>query len=106
MLVIAENLNIRNAVYIGAVHKKNWKAIEGMAEELAGRGSDVINVQVSSDGTGDEDTLPCVTEAVQHASGLPLCLEILGTRVRSERPFQFAKNLPSSTTFLGMKKSN
>jgi 5-methyltetrahydrofolate--homocysteine methyltransferase len=75
MLVIADNLTTRNADYMAAVKKKGKKAIESMAKELASLGADMINIQVSTDGSGDEDLLPFVTEAVQRGSGLPLCLD-------------------------------
>ena len=75
MLVIAENLNMRNAAYREAVKKRDRKAIETMARELAAKGADVINVQCSVDGIGDEEALPLVTEAVQQGGGLPLCLD-------------------------------
>ena len=75
MLVIADNLNVRNAPYMEAVKKKDKKAIEAMAKELALLGADVINVQVSLDGAGDEDSLPLAAEAVQTGSALPLCLD-------------------------------
>jgi cobalamin-dependent methionine synthase I len=75
MLVIADNLNARNAAYMEAVKKKDKKAIEALARDLASRGADMINIQVSSDGMGDEDVFPLVTEAVQQGSGLPLCLD-------------------------------
>ncbi len=80
MLVIAENLNARNAAYMEAVKKRDRKAIETMAKELAGKGADVINIQCSLDGIGDEDTLPLVTEAVQKAGDLPLCLDSRNTK--------------------------
>jgi len=75
MLVIADNLNTRNADFMAAVKKKDKKALEAMAKELAARGAELINVQVSTDGSGDEDVLPLVAEAVQQGSGLPLCLD-------------------------------
>ena len=75
MLVIAENLNTRNAAYMEAVKKRDRKAIEAMAEELATKGADVINVQCTLDGIGDEEALPLATEVVQQASNLPLCLD-------------------------------
>ncbi|OGW35668.1 MAG: hypothetical protein A2010_06625 [Nitrospirae bacterium GWD2_57_9] len=75
MLVIADNLSIRNAVYREAVKKKDKKAIADMAKELASHGADMINVQVSSDGVGDEEFLPLAVEAVQNAVDLPLCLD-------------------------------
>jgi cobalamin-dependent methionine synthase I len=75
MLVIADNLNVRNAAYMEAVRKKDKKAIADMARDLASHGADMINVQTSTDGAGDEDLLPMATEAVQSAVDLPLCLD-------------------------------
>src|SRR3990172_4153336 len=75
MLVIAENLNARNAAYMEAVKKRDRKAIEAMAKELATKGANVINVQCSVDSIGDEDPRPRAAEVVQQASNLPLCLD-------------------------------
>ncbi len=75
MLVIADNLSIRNRAYMDAVKKKDKKAIEALAKELASKGAELINVQVSLDGVGDEDALPMAVEAVQQDVDLPLCLD-------------------------------
>src|SRR5208337_5077143 len=75
MLVIADNLNTRNKAYMQAVRSLDRSAIESMAKDFARRGADFINVMCSYDGIGDEKTLPFVAEAVQKASGLPLCLD-------------------------------
>jgi len=75
MFVIADNLNVRNKSYMEAVKKKDRKAIEAMAKELASKGADMINVQASQDGSGDEDALPMAAEAAQKGGGLPLCLD-------------------------------
>lgn len=75
MLVIADNLSVRNAAYMAAVKKKDKKSIEAMAKELAASGAEMINVQVSTDGAGDEDLLPFAAEAVQAGGNLPLCLD-------------------------------
>ena len=75
MLIIADNLNVRNAEYMAAVKKKDRKTVESMAKDLAAAGADLINVQVSTDGAGDEEFLPAVAEAVQHGGGIPLCLD-------------------------------
>jgi cobalamin-dependent methionine synthase I len=58
-----------------ALKKKDKKAIEAMAKQLAAQGADMINLQVSLDGVGDESALPMATEAVQQGSDLPLCLD-------------------------------
>jgi 5-methyltetrahydrofolate corrinoid/iron sulfur protein methyltransferase len=75
MLVMADNLSVRNKAYMEAVKKKDKKGIGAMAKELAAKGAELINVQVSLDGIGDEDALPMATEAVQQATDLPLCLD-------------------------------
>ncbi len=75
MLVIADNLSVRNAAYMEAVKKKDRKAIEAMAKELASLGAEMINIQVSRDGVGDEDVLPMAVEAVQNGAQLPICLD-------------------------------
>ena len=75
MLVIADNLNTRNAPYVEALSKKDKKSLEAMAKELQERGADVINIQCSLDGAGDEAMLPLAAEIVQQASGLPLSLD-------------------------------
>jgi cobalamin-dependent methionine synthase I len=75
MLVMADNLSVRNKAYMDAVKKKDKKTIGAMAKELAAKGAELINIQVSLDGIGDEDALPMATEAVQQAVDLPLCLD-------------------------------
>ncbi len=75
MLVIADNLNVRNVAYMEAVKKKDMKAVAAIARELATLGAEIINVQVSQDGVGDEDALPLIAEAVQNGAELPLCLD-------------------------------
>src|SRR5512135_833860 len=75
MLVMADNLSVRNKAYMDAVKKKDKKEIGALAKELAAKGAELINVQVSLDGIGDEDALPMATEAVQQATDLPLCLD-------------------------------
>jgi 5-methyltetrahydrofolate--homocysteine methyltransferase len=79
MLIIAENLNIRNKAYIEAVKSRDKKTIALLSKTLAEKGADILNVQCSVDGSGDEDTLPLVSEIVQKATGLPLCLDSRNT---------------------------
>jgi cobalamin-dependent methionine synthase I len=75
MLVIADNLNTRNKDYAAALKKKDMKAIAALAKELAAKKPDMMNVQCSNDGIGDEDILPAVAMTVEEATGLPLCLD-------------------------------
>jgi cobalamin-dependent methionine synthase I len=79
MLVIADNLNTRNKAYMRAVRNLDMKTIGSLAKDLAERGADYINVQVSTDSVGDEKRLPSVAQIVQDASGLPLCLDSRNT---------------------------
>lgn len=75
MIVIAENLNTRNKTYIEALKKKDKKAISRMAKELSDAGAAVINIQCSLDGSGDEDALPMVVDAVCEATEAGVCLD-------------------------------
>lgn len=75
MIVIAENLNIRNRPYMEALRKKDRNAIAEMARVLRDAGADMINIQCSSDGSGDEENLPFVSGVVLEATGLMVCLD-------------------------------
>lgn len=75
MLVIAENLNTRNKAYMQAVRNLDKNAIASIVKDISVPGAEMINVQCSTDGSGDEKTLPVIAEIVQEASGLPLCLD-------------------------------
>jgi cobalamin-dependent methionine synthase I len=79
MLVIAENLNTRNKAYMEAVKNRDKKTIELMAKELADKGADLINIQCSSDGIGDEEILPMMAEIIQGVTELPLCIDSRNT---------------------------
>lgn len=79
MLVIAENLNTRNKPYMQAVKNNDRKTIESMAKDVAAKGADMINIQCSTDGIGDEKILPSVAGIVQEAAGAPLCLDSRNT---------------------------
>lgn len=93
MLVIADNLNIRNASYREALRKKDKNAVAAMARELAGKGADMITVQVSADGIGDEEILPLITEAVQNAVDVPLTLDSRNVKALS-KAVSFCKEPP------------
>lgn len=75
MIVIAENLNTRNRHYTEALKNKDKKTISQMARELADAGAEIINIQCSLDGVGDEDTLPLVVEAVSVATEAGISLD-------------------------------
>ncbi|HTG01976.1 MAG TPA: dihydropteroate synthase [Nitrospirota bacterium] len=84
MLIIADNLNTRNKEYQAALKNKDRKAVEAMAKELAAAGADLINVQVSTDGTDDEDALPFAVEAVQRGGGIPMSLDSRNVKALSK----------------------
>ncbi len=75
MLIIAENLNVRNKSYFEALRKHDAKSIETIAETLSEKGADLINIQCSTDGIGDEELMPKVADLVQKKTNLPLCLD-------------------------------
>lgn len=58
MLVIADNLNVRNKAYREAVKKKDRKAIEAMAKELAAKGADIGGLDLERDNRPAEER-PC-----------------------------------------------
>lgn len=80
MLIIADNLNVRNAAWREALQKKDRKAIEKMSKELASAGAEVINIQCSLDGSADEECLPMAAEAVLSGGGLPVSLDSRNVR--------------------------
>jgi cobalamin-dependent methionine synthase I len=69
MIAIADNLNTRNKVFMDAVTKRDRKTVAELAEKLKESGADMINIQCSLDGSGDEQTLPWVTELLCEISG-------------------------------------
>lgn len=75
MLIIAENLNLRNKTYVEALKKLDTKTIETMASALAKNGADFISIQCSVDGVGDEKLLPLVSDIIQKKTNLPLCID-------------------------------
>lgn len=62
MIVIADNLNTRNADYMEALRKRDARALSELAARLAG--ADVLNVQCSLDGDEDEESLPWAVKVV------------------------------------------
>ncbi|MEW6570920.1 MAG: dihydropteroate synthase [Nitrospirota bacterium] len=62
MIAIADNLNTRNKVYTEALKKKDRALIEELMRKIKESGADMINVQCSLDGVGDEEILPWVAE--------------------------------------------
>jgi len=75
MITIADNLNTRNKTYLDAVSKRNKKAIAELAIKLKESGADMINLQCSLDGSGDEETLPWLVEVLNVAADTLVSLD-------------------------------
>lgn len=75
MLIIAENLNVRNGRYMNALRKFSPEVIQQLAGELIDAGADALNIQCSTDGAGDEVLLPKVAQAISQAYNTQLVLD-------------------------------
>lgn len=75
MLIIAENLNVRNGRYMNALRKFSPEVIHQLAGELIDAGANALNIQTSTDGAGDEVMLPKVVEAISQVYGTQLVLD-------------------------------
>lgn len=87
MIAIADNLNTRNKAYLDAVAKRDKKAVAEIAKKVKTAGADIINVQCSLDGTGDEDALPWVTEIICNSTDCSVSLD-------SRNIFALKKTIP------------
>ena len=75
MIAIADNLNTRNKPYMDALNRRDAKPIVDLVKKLTGSGADMINIQCSLDGTGDEEALPWVTEILSGAVDCQISLD-------------------------------
>lgn len=75
MILIADNLNTRNREYMAALASGDTGAISGMAKKLAQADADILNLQCSLDGSGDEEKLPWLVEVVEKAVDAGLGLD-------------------------------
>jgi len=73
MIVIADNLNTRNRTYIEAANDRDKEAISRLVSGLSQ--ADMINIQCSLDGSGDEETLPWLVEIVRKVTDKNICLD-------------------------------
>ena len=79
MLIIAENLNVRNERFMNALKDFSSETIQELAGELIDAGADALNIQVSTDGSGDGTALPKVVQAIQEAYTIQLVLDSRNT---------------------------
>lgn len=73
MIVIADNLNTRNKEYMEALRSRNKNGISIIVKNLSH--ADMINVQCSLDGSGDEENLPFVVDIVLNETNNDICLD-------------------------------
>jgi len=83
MKVIAKNLNFRNKRFQDAVAAGDWTLVENLARELKNAGSDIININLSLDGDGDEKSMGKVVAAVSRA-GLPISIDSRNAKAHRE----------------------
>lgn len=70
MLAIADNLNTRNKTYMEALARRDRGALSDILKPILDANPDMINVQCSLDGVGDEESLPWVVEILADSSPL------------------------------------
>ncbi len=104
MIVIAENLNTRNRIYMEAIRKKDRKAIEKITEEISSKSPDYINIQTSLDGYQDEENLPYVTEVVTNTTDIPVSLDSRNIEAL-KRSIRLLKK-PAIINYLSMDEKN
>ena len=75
MIIIADNLNTRNRTYMDAVKSKDRRTLAELMKRLKESGADIINLQCSLDGVGDEDTLPWVSEILCEVADTGIALD-------------------------------
>lgn len=73
MIIIADNLNIRNKVYMEALKGRKKNVFSEAVEKVAH--ADMINVQCSLDGAEDEENLPWAVGIVLETAGKDICLD-------------------------------
>jgi cobalamin-dependent methionine synthase I len=73
MIVIADNLNLRNKAYAEALKGKKKDVLSGLVKQVAH--ADMINVQCSLDGSGDEENLPWAVGIVTETLEKDICID-------------------------------
>ncbi|MGB9716108.1 MAG: dihydropteroate synthase [Thermodesulfovibrionales bacterium] len=73
MIVIADNLNTRNKLYMEALRNRDKSGISEIVRKLLH--ADMINLQCSLDGSGDEENLPFLVDIVSNESEKDICLD-------------------------------
>ncbi len=104
MIIIAENLNTRNKTYMYAVTSKDVNKIQSLSEELISAGADVINVQCSLDGAGDEKILPEIVKAITDVHETTICIDTRNIEAL-EKTLPLCKKTPY-VNYLSLEEEN
>jgi cobalamin-dependent methionine synthase I len=75
MIAIADNLNTRNRFYMEALEKKDKGTMVDLVQKVVKAGADIMNIQCSLDGAGDEKTLPWITGIISAETDIRLSLD-------------------------------
>jgi cobalamin-dependent methionine synthase I len=75
MIAISDNLNTRNKSYMDSLMRRDEKTITGLVKNISDAGADMINVQCSLDGSGDEDYLPWMTGILSRTTECGISLD-------------------------------
>ena len=75
MIAIADNLNVRNRAYLDALVGRDVMSLSAIVDQIQKSGADMINVQCSLDGIGDEDVLPFLINILSDVTHCPLALD-------------------------------
>ncbi|HDH02198.1 MAG TPA: hypothetical protein ENH17_03600, partial [Nitrospirae bacterium] len=104
MIVIAENLNTRNMGYMKAVTEFDPETIKRLSGELVNAGADVINIQCSLDGSGDEEMLPKVVEVIVQSHDPVISLDTRNTEALKRSVSLCTK--PPIINYLSLEEQN
>ncbi len=73
MIVIADNLNMRNKAYMEALKGRKRASLSEFVKKISH--ADMINVQCSLDGSGDEDSLQWAVGVILETADNNICLD-------------------------------
>ncbi|NOZ26217.1 MAG: dihydropteroate synthase [Nitrospirae bacterium] len=104
MIVIAENLNTRNTAYMEAIKEFDPETIKRLSGELVNAGADVVNIQCSLDGSGDEEILPKVVDVVVQSHDPIICIDTRNFDAL-KRAIPFCKK-PPIINYLSLEEQN
>jgi 5-methyltetrahydrofolate corrinoid/iron sulfur protein methyltransferase len=102
MQVIANNLLFKNKAFINAARSGDKASMSAFASELKAAGADIINVNLSLDGDGDEKYMATAVEAIQRV-GLPLFID--SRNPKAHLAAVKAATVPLTLNYVSMEES-